>query len=208
MQQILPKTNYTGNIFLNSLLRFCALFAGLFLFSCAYNHRQAASPTPSPQPASIITKSSPTVTQTFPKPKPHIIERQEPTKSNPLPLPKKQFSEATALDSALDRHPIVIDASFYQRDPNTEKQSAPNLNTNLKTKEQSSYQIQLLTVADFETAQNKRYSLSRMLGSHIRILFDAPFYKLRYGKFTSKKEAQEKLIDIREMGIQGFLVKE
>jgi hypothetical protein len=63
-------------------------------------------------------------------------------------------------------------------------------------------------VADFETAQEKKSSYRKMLGVPVQVLFDAPFYKLRTGRFPTKQQAREHLLDIQEMGLQGFIVKE
>jgi len=70
------------------------------------------------------------------------------------------------------------------------------------------YRIQLYTAADFESAQGKKYSLSKVLGPSVEILFDPPFYKIRYGRYSTREKARSRLLDIKDLGFQGFIIKE
>ena len=119
----------------------------------------------------------------------------------------KTFSQALPLDSLLNKYDIYFEAITPAKPEQKETIHSDKTQTQKKTKK-GLYRIQLITVADFETAQNKKYSLSRILGKPIEVIFDAPFYKLRYGKFSSLQLAQDKLLDTKELGLQGFIIKE
>ncbi len=119
----------------------------------------------------------------------------------------KNFEKDTELDGLLVKQPIQV---ALQEKPK-ESATSPMAIAPQPKKEQASssnYRIQLLTVAEFETAQAKRRAFSSQIGANVDIFFDAPFYKLRFGYFKSKREADEKLLDLMDMGLQGFVIKE
>jgi hypothetical protein len=120
----------------------------------------------------------------------------------------KKFSPPLPLDSLLDANSISMKSELPDGSKKQSQSPKKNAHSQKKSSHKGIYRIQLLTVADFETAQDKKYSLSRILGASVDILFDAPFYKLRYGRYSSKRKAQEKLLDIKDLGLQGFVIKE
>jgi hypothetical protein len=142
--------------------------------------------------------------KTTEKSKEHIVI------SNPENKPEqKSFSPALPLDSVLNKSPLF----FSQIKPKS--QTLLPLSALARSPGQAGdklagglFRIQLLTVADFEAAQDKKDSFSRILGKSVEVLFDAPFYKLRFGAFTTKRQAQEALMDVTELGLQGFVVME
>ena len=54
------------------------------------------------------------------------------------------------------------------------------------------YMLQFESVADFDAAQRRRAQLSASTGYAVQVVFDAPFYKLRGGGWSSKKTAEDK----------------
>jgi hypothetical protein len=40
------------------------------------------------------------------------------------------------------------------------------------------------------------------------MVFDAPYYKLRWGYFESKQDAEDKILELSDLKIQGFVVKQ
>lgn len=118
-----------------------------------------------------------------------------------IPAQGKAFSpKMTSLDSFLVKERIPIDTIY----PAGEK---PEPKEKSKGKAQTLYSIQLATVADFETAERRRGEYTRHLGSAVDIVFDPPFYKLRFGQFASQKQASNKMEDLQELGVSGFIVK-
>ena len=108
--------------------------------------------------------------------------------------------KTTPLDSFLGKERIPIDTIYPAgHEPQPKEKN--------KGKARTLYSIQLTTVADFETAQRQRGEFARHLGSAVDIVFDPPFYKLRFGQFASHKQASDKMGDLQELGVPGFIVK-
>jgi hypothetical protein len=47
-----------------------------------------------------------------------------------------------------------------------------------------------------------------VLGGVVDVSFDAPYYKLRWGYFETKQEAQDKILELSDLNISGFVVKQ
>ena len=62
-------------------------------------------------------------------------------------------------------------------------------------------------VGDFDAAQRRRAELSASTGYAIQVVFDAPFYKLRGGGWTTKKAAEDKARELSAYNINAFVVK-
>ncbi|MBO7384221.1 MAG: SPOR domain-containing protein [Fibrobacter sp.] len=69
------------------------------------------------------------------------------------------------------------------------------------------YMLQFEAVADFDAAQRRRAQISASTGYAIQVVFDAPFYKLRGGGWTSKKAADDKARELSAYNINAFVVK-
>ncbi|MGL1901448.1 MAG: SPOR domain-containing protein [Fibrobacterales bacterium] len=74
-------------------------------------------------------------------------------------------------------------------------------------KEESSYILQFATLADFDAAQRRLKYLNQLTGVPLRLIFDAPFYKIRGGVFETKDAAEEKLIELRQLEVSAFVMK-
>jgi len=67
--------------------------------------------------------------------------------------------------------------------------------------------LQFEAVADFDAAQRRRAQISASTGYAIQVVFDAPFYKLRGGGWTTKKAADDKARELSAYNINAFVVK-
>lgn len=71
----------------------------------------------------------------------------------------------------------------------------------------SAFRIQLDALSDMDAAQTRKAALEKTLGEKIDMVFDAPYYKLRFGNFATKQEAEDKLVDLAGKNLQGFIVR-
>jgi septal ring-binding cell division protein DamX len=71
----------------------------------------------------------------------------------------------------------------------------------------SAFRIQLDALSDMDAAQTRKAALEKILGEKIDMVFDAPYYKLRFGNFATKQEAEDKLVDLAGKNLQGFIVR-
>lgn len=69
------------------------------------------------------------------------------------------------------------------------------------------YMLQFEAVADFDAAQRRKAQISASTGYAIQVVFDAPFYKLRGGGWTTKKAADDKARELSAYNINAFVVK-
>ena len=69
------------------------------------------------------------------------------------------------------------------------------------------YMLQFEAVADFDAAQRRRAQIAASTGYAIQVGFDAPFYKLRGGGWTTKKAADDKARELSAYNINAFVVK-
>ena len=70
------------------------------------------------------------------------------------------------------------------------------------------FRIQVGAENDIDAAQAKKREYERTLGGTVDVVFDAPYYKLRWGFFDTKQDADDKILEIAELNIQGFVVKQ
>lgn len=70
------------------------------------------------------------------------------------------------------------------------------------------WRIQVAALADLESAQARKRELDVKLGGTVDLIFDAPYYKLRWGAFASKQEAEDKLLEMSEVIREGFVIRQ
>lgn len=70
------------------------------------------------------------------------------------------------------------------------------------------WRIQVAALADLEAAQARKRELDTKLGGTVDLIFDAPYYKLRWGAFASKQEAEDKLLEMSEVIREGFVIRQ
>ena len=103
------------------------------------------------------------------------------------------YSAPTELDKMLDAHPIPL--------PLNKDTVAAAVNAPV-------FQVQLGALSDIDSAQTRKAVLEQSVGGKIDVVFDPPYYKLRFGKFATQREAEDKLLDLSEKNIQGFVVRQ
>ena len=69
------------------------------------------------------------------------------------------------------------------------------------------YVLQFEAVGDFDAAERRRAQIAASTGYNIQVVFDAPFYKLRGGGWTSKKAADDKARELSAYNIIALVVK-
>lgn len=69
------------------------------------------------------------------------------------------------------------------------------------------YVLQFEALADFDAAQKRRAILMNRTGYSIHLVFNAPFYKLRSGRYTSKEKAEDAVAQLAAINVTAFVVK-
>ena len=69
------------------------------------------------------------------------------------------------------------------------------------------YVLQFEAVGDFDAAERRRAQIAASTGYNIQVVFDAPFYKLRGGGWTSKKAADDKARELSAYNINALVIK-
>lgn len=120
------------------------------------------------------------------------------------PNPANRFEEPGELDKLLDAKPIALAPV---------KPSAAGGQSAAKGAEPASvgkgkFRLQIGAESDVDAAQAKKLEYDRLLGGNVDVVFDAPYYKLRWGFFDSKDQAEDKLLELSDQKIQGFVVKQ
>ena len=106
--------------------------------------------------------------------------------------PAAAFKAPTELDRLLDANP----------------QPLPEIKDTVAVKNAVVFQVQLEALSDIDSAQARKASLEQTIGGKINLVFDPPYYKLRFGNFATKQEAEDALVDLAGKNIQGFIVRQ
>ncbi|HKP96212.1 MAG TPA: SPOR domain-containing protein [Fibrobacteria bacterium] len=123
-----------------------------------------------------------------------------------VPEPSKRFEEPGELDRLLDAKPIALAAVRPASQAAPAGSPAPKPEPVSKGK--GNFRIQIGAESDVDAAQNKKAEYEKLLGGAVDVVFDAPYYKLRWGFFNSKQDAEDKLLELSDLKIQGFVVKQ
>ncbi len=115
----------------------------------------------------------------------------------------------------LDQKPTSLDTMFRGKENelstiNPDKRNGKGEFAYLVGKESTSkeiYVLQFEALADFDAAQKRRSQLSSRTGFGIYLVFNAPFYKLRSGRFSSKVAAEDAIAKLAAANVSAFLVK-
>ncbi len=136
---------------------------------------------------------------------------QEGSRHPSVAKPEKDFNQPTELDVLLDGKPMAL-GSVRSSDgiaPTPSGSSAKSTTSGVQqvSPSKARFRIQLSAEADYDSAQKRKADLEKVLGSAVDVVFDAPYYKLRWGYFNSKQDAEDKMLELTEFNIQGFVVK-
>ncbi len=126
---------------------------------------------------------------------------------HPLPTPARQFAPPSELDRVLDAHspplpaiaPAMVQTSDAANNAGSAEEAAP---------EAGGYCVQVGAIANLDSAQARKAELEKTLGENIDMSFDPPYYKLRLGNFATRREAEDKLVDLEGKSIHGFIVRQ
>lgn len=121
------------------------------------------------------------------------------------PAAGKRFEEPGELDRLLDSKPIALAAVK----PSSQSQSGPAAKApESVSKGRGNFRIQVGAESDVDAAQAKKAEYEKLLGGSVDVVFDAPYYKLRWGWFDSKQDAEDKILELTDFKIQGFVIKQ
>ena len=125
---------------------------------------------------------------------------------DPAEAPQKgrKFQEPAELDKLLDAKPIALAVVKTTQSGGMETPAASKSASQGKGR----FRIQISAESDVDAAQAKKRDYERQLGGSVDVVFDAPYYKLRWGFFETKQEAEDKLLEISDQVSQGFVIKQ
>jgi hypothetical protein len=131
--------------------------------------------------------------------------RSEPGPAQAQPAPADRFEQPGELDRLVDAKPLPFPAVKTAASPGTAAaaRTAPEAATG-----KGRFRIQVGAENDIDAAQARKRELERTLGGTVDVVFDAPYYKLRWGYFETKRDADDKILEISEFKVQGFVVKQ
>lgn len=123
----------------------------------------------------------------------------------PAAAPPGRFEEPGDLDRLVDARPLPMAAvkPVSTVASATLSKAAPEVAAG-----KGRFRIQVGAESDIDVAQAKKREYERSLGGTVDVVFDAPYYKLRWGFFETKQDADDKILEIREFKIQGFVIKQ
>jgi septal ring-binding cell division protein DamX len=122
-----------------------------------------------------------------------------------IPASNRSFEPPGELDKVLDAKPIALAAVK----PASQGQAAASASKSPEpAKGRGNFRIQIGAESDVDAAQAKKAQYEKLLGGSVDMVFDAPYYKLRWGYFESKQDAEDKILELSDLKIQGFVVKQ
>jgi hypothetical protein len=121
-------------------------------------------------------------------------------------LPERKFEPPGDLDRMLDANPLGLKATNQAARVTRDKASVPG--DEAANPGKGRFHIQISAETDFDAAQEKKKEYEKKLGSEVDVVFDAPYYKLRWGSFETRQAAEDRLLDISDLKVQGFVIKQ
>jgi hypothetical protein len=134
-------------------------------------------------------------------------EESRPSVATPseITTQSKRFEEPGELDKLLDAKPIAL-AAVRPASQAAPAGAAPKAEPAAKGK--GNFRIQIGAESDVDAAQGKKAEYEKLLGGSVDVVFDPPYYKLRWGFFDSRQDAEDKLLELSDLKIQGFVIKQ
>jgi PBP1b-binding outer membrane lipoprotein LpoB len=120
---------------------------------------------------------------------------------------EKKLAEPGELDKLLDAKPIALASVKTTASTSAAGAGVPKPTETVSTSK-GKFRIQISAESDMDAAQTKKGSYEKQLGGKVDVIFDAPYYKLRWGYFDTKQDAEDKLLELSDLKIQGFVVKQ
>ena len=110
------------------------------------------------------------------------------------------YDMSNVIDS-IPKTPKVLDKIF------NETQNKNLLAIKLKSNNlKEGYRLQIFETSSVEKANRKFKKLKKVLSDSLYISFEAPFYKIRYGNFTSKDDAEREKKNIAKKGFKDIWI--
>lgn len=131
--------------------------------------------------------------------------RSEPGPARELAAPASRFEQPGELDRLVDAKPLPFPAVKTESHVGT---AAAARTASDAPSGKGRFRLQVGAENDIDAAQAKKRELERTLGGTVDVTFDAPYYKLRWGYFETKQDADDKILEISEFKVQGFVVKQ
>lgn len=133
--------------------------------------------------------------------------RQPVSAPTEVPIESKSFAPPGELDKLLDAKPIAMApvqpaAMAVPSGAGIPKAAEP------ANKARGNFRIQVGAESDVDAAQAKKAEYEKLLGGSVDVVFDPPYYKLRWGYFDSKQDAEDKLLELSDYKIQGFVIRQ
>ncbi len=122
----------------------------------------------------------------------------------------RHFSPPTGADSLLEANPITLPV-VKPADLQTALSPVPQpagKDTVASTASTTVFQIQVDALSDLDAAQARKAVVEQAVGDKVDVIFDPPYYKLRIGSFATRQEAEDRLLDLAEKNVQGFVVRQ
>jgi septal ring-binding cell division protein DamX len=123
------------------------------------------------------------------------------------PATSKRFEEPGELDKLLDAKPIAL-AAVKPASHSTSAGAGSAKSAEPVSKGKGNFRIQVGAESDVDAAQAKKQEYEKALGGTVDVVFDAPYYKLRWGYFDSRQDAEDKVLEMSDLKIQMFVVKQ
>lgn len=124
-----------------------------------------------------------------------------------VPAPSKRFEEPGELDKLLDAKPIAL-AAVKPVSQSTPAGAGSAKAAEPVSKGKGNFRIQVGAESDVDAAQAKKQEYEKALGGTVDVVFDAPYYKLRWGYFDSRQDAEDKVLEMSDLKIQMFVIKQ
>lgn len=115
--------------------------------------------------------------------------------------------QPTDIDSLFHGREYKPQLNASLRDTSSKMEMVQAKSNGKSSKSDGYYVLQFEAVGDFDAAQRRRAQIAASTGYAIQVVFDTPFYKLRGGGWTSKKEAEDKARELSAYNINAFVVK-
>lgn len=123
------------------------------------------------------------------------------------PASSKRFEEPGELDKLLDAKPIAL-AVVKPASQATSAGAGASKTAEPVSKGKGNFRIQVGAESDVDAAQAKKQEYEKALGGSVDVVFDAPYYKLRWGYFDSRQDAEDKVLEMSDLKIQMFVIKQ
>lgn len=170
------------------LLVSLGLFQGMLLWGCA--HTQAKSPSKQAKDSSTASKVG----------EGGATETSSPVFANSTELDRLLVATAQPLPAI---KPAAQATNLAIKNPTSTsptKAAHPATSTD-------AYCVQIDALTDIDAAEARKAQLGKILGYRIDMIFEAPYYKIRVGSFATKREAEDRLIELAGKNLQGLIMR-